>query len=578
MPIKITPITEIAAVASAITEISLNGQVQGIPGIHLDVVSDIVSTDQNNRPTHVKGNFWEKKFALNKQGELDIKFNFHYVAFRQFLDDAGYCQMMTPNHEGPASYDFVQITNHVVRSVDDTEIVNSIYKWIRDNNLPEVEEYLIRGSSRYFNKTILRSVPAKHIKFMKDTPDSAHLFFKNCFVKIQYDNKTENATPTTHNYAELKGHIWSSQIIERDYAFDGDYMTGHFAEFLQLAINKPHGPDLEEGRLVKTNYNTRYKMVSDTEMSEELKKLGSIMSGIGYMQHGYKAPSNAKLFALFDAKYSREMKALGRSGKSLIFKAIQQMVPTLFIDGKDVNFNKEKETFKQVTRATRVIVFNDVKPTFDFQNLFHKITEGITFERKFENPVTLSYEDSPKFGLTANFALKGNDDSSLDRQFIGELEDHFNAKNKPVNHFKAEFFTAHWPAEQWNKFYSFMIDCLRVWLEYQFIEFPNLNYFFKQLSQTVTPEFLDFWEETIPKDGQKFGIKEHWEKFKGEYADFEKLTQNKFTSWIKTTAKYYGYLYNPYNANGRIRSDGVDYAQLILVADAEKERVVNEGG
>jgi hypothetical protein len=547
-----------------------------------DLITEEIGQDKKGNANKWRFNFWTKEII---KGE-DI-YKFDYKDFNRFLHAAGYVQMIIEDKDTPTQYELVQVINNVVKRVQRDEIIENLYSWIRSHELPEVENWLIQGASKYFAADVIKSIPAKKIEFIKDTAHEAHLFFTNCFVKVKH-NKADNSTEIkTHDYKELQGHIWQAQIIKRKYVYDKDYMKGDFARFIMLAVNKPLPAHFNQGEFNQVAYNKIYyndqgKVTDDQgKTTEAMQKLMSICSGIGGSIHHYKSPDNTKLFAIFDAKLNPDQKSLGRTGKSLIFKAIGEVIPVVFIDGKDINFNKDKETFKTITRATKLIVFNDIKPNFDFSNLYHKITEGVTIERKFENPVILSFQDSPKFALAGNFALKGDDDSSLDRQHITELQDYFNKSHKPAHFFKKQFPFGDvydcWEESEWNKFYTFLIDCIQVYLEFGYIEFPNPNYFYKQLAQTVGEEFLEFFDSDIKKDETKQEIKELHKKFKEQYPDFDKLTQNKFTKWIKAAAKYNGYLVNPYHAKGRIKEDGADKIQVIKKGEAETDKIKYDG-
>jgi len=540
-------------------------------------------------PVITEGNFW-RHVITQKNGVEEDKFVLDYPKYEKFLGEAGFYQMVTQHKDKADQYDFVQVTERVVKPADIRKIKADLLQWTRTNEITEIRGALMRGASRYFSKDTLTCLPNKVIKFKKDTATSCSLFFHNCFVEISLDDKGD-AQIKQRPYSELDGHIWASQVIDRDFQWDDTFMEGDFARFVKLAVNKPSAEHYEvklseDGRsdtkvFNENLYNKIYKTPEggfqdeDGNLPAALQKLLSVMSGLGYMMHGHKSMSFAKLFGLFDAKYTRDFDSMGRSGKSLVFKAISHVVPTVFIDGKEVNFSKEKETFHSVNRATRVIVFNDVKPNFDFTNLFHKITEGIECKRLYQDPIVLTYDESPKFGLTGNFALKGSDDSSLDRQFIGELEDFFNARHKPVHFFARDFWSEAWTEQDWNRFYSFMIRCVAVWLENKFIEFPDLNYHYKQLAQTIRPEFIDFMEAEdngtrMIQYGTKYELKELFNLYRQQNPDADKLTQHTFTKNLKMYCKHFNILINPHIKDGRDRNKGIDYVTLYTADEWAK--------
>lgn len=553
-------------------------------------------------PVISRGNFWTEALVM-KSGAVEKKFTLDYPRFEDFVNRAGYAQMLITYKDKADQYEFIGENGKVIKLADIRKIKNDVLDWTRNNTLTELRGNLMRGASRYFSKDLLTCLPVREITFKKDTAKSCFIYYRNCFVEISLDD-SGNAAINKRPYSELEGSVWSSQVLDRDFEWNANYMESDFARFVKLAVNKPSAEHYEtklsaDGKedthvFDEKKYNTIYYKKVDTEngpklqafddsgITEAMQKLLAVMTGVGYMMHGYKSMSFAKMFAIFDAKYSRDMESMGRSGKSLIFKAIAQMVPTVFIDGKDVNFAKEKETFNGVTRATRVIVFNDVKPNFDFTNLFHKITEGIQIKRLYQDPVTLTYEESPKFGLTGNFALRGSDDSSMDRQAIGELQDFFTAKHKPVHFFGRDFWSEQWTTEDWNKFDSFMLQCIASWLEFTFVPFPDLNYHYKQLAQTVRPEFIDFMEaeddgKKMIEYGTRYAIKDLYKNYTEAYPDFDKLTQHSFTKNLKMYCKHFGILINPHLKDGRDRNKGIDYVTLYPAAEWESIKAKDTG-
>ena len=572
-------------------------------GVTPDVKKVRGAEETQDYPVVYKGNFWNEAIVM-KSGSVEKKFTLDYPRFEGFVNDAGYAQMLITYKDKADQYEFIGESGKVIKLADIRKIKNDVLDWTRRNELTELRGNLMRGASRYFSKDLLTCLPVREITFKKDTATKCFIYFRNCFVEVSLDESGEPSIKPKP-YTELDGSVWASQVLDRDFHWNANYMEGDFARFVKLAVNKPTAEFYDakmsdngkEDTLVfnEKKYNTiYYKKVAaddgstklepsdDTGVTEAMQKLLAVMCGMGYMMHGHKSMSFAKMFAIFDAKYSRDMESMGRSGKSLVFKAVAQMVPTVFIDGKDVNFAKEKETFNGVTRATRVIVFNDVKPNFDFTNLFHKITEGIQIKRLYQDPVTLTYEESPKFGLTGNFALRGSDDSSMDRQAIGELQDFFTAKHKPVHFFGRDFWSEQWSEADWNKFDSFMLECIASWLTHSFIPFPDLNYHYKQLAQTVRPEFIDFMEaeddgKKMIQYGTRYAIKDLYKNYTEAYPDFDKLTQHSFTKNLKLYCKHFGILINPHLKDGRDRNKGIDYVTLYTVEEWESAKSKETG-
>ena len=64
--------------------------------------------------------------------------------------------------------------------------------------------------------------------------------------------------------------------------------------------------------------------------------------------------------------------------------------------------------------------------------------------------------------LTTNHAINGSSSSFKDRQALVAFSDYYNEEFKPVDDFGINFFDE-WDDRQWNLFYNFMADCLRLY-------------------------------------------------------------------------------------------------------------------
>ena len=81
-----------------------------------------------------------------------------------------------------------------------------------------------------------------------------------------------------------------------------------------------------------------------------------------------------------------------------------------------------------------------------------------------------------------------------------------------------------------------MIGCLQLYLRNGLVAYEYINLEKKKLYDETCQEFVEFAEEGI-QIGKEYEKKELYESFKKEYTDFEKLTQSKFTRWLKVFGK-----------------------------------------
>lgn len=128
-----------------------------------------------------------------------------------------------------------------------------------------------------------------------------------------------------------------------------------------------------------------------------------------------------------------------------------------------MDFSKQFN-LQTVQLGCQVLVFDDVKRNFNFENLFSLITEGITLEYKNQPAVKLPVEKSPKIIITTNYTIGGVGGSHEARRFEVEFCNYFNVNYTPEMEFGHRFFEE-WSEIEWQRFDNFMIRCLQVYLQ-----------------------------------------------------------------------------------------------------------------
>lgn len=150
----------------------------------------------------------------------------------------------------------------------------------------------------------------------------------------------------------------------------------------------------------------------------DMVKYKTLQSVVGYLLHGYKNKANNRAIILNDAVISENPN--GGSGKGLFCTGIGHMKKLDSLNGKDVDFKSQFQN-QTVRMDCQVLVFEDVKRNFNFENLFSVITEGITIEYKNQPAVKLSVEKSPKIVITTNHTIGGVGGSHERRKFEVEF-------------------------------------------------------------------------------------------------------------------------------------------------------------
>jgi len=456
-----------------------------------------------------EGDFWIIEKLEN--GTWDISIN--YYDYIKFLEGKGFAKKYLDN-----DYVFIRSENNVVDQLQLEKIKDFILDYIREyyQGTPTYERELLNKlyskSGYYFGEKLIECIPSIELEVIKDKQDEAYFYFKNGFVRVDKNNGI-----TLHNYPELEGRIWKSQVIQRDFNRVYDERKSVYEQFLFNVAG---------------------------QSSERLK---TIKSSIGYLLHGYKDSANAKVVVLVDEKIPDDGEPNGRTGKSIYGKALSKLKKSSRIDGKNFTFT-DRFTFQEVYLDTKILEFNDVTRKFDFERLFSVTTDNMTIENKKEKPFTLKFEDSPKLLVSTNYTIKGQGASYEDRLFEVEFSDHYNENHKPLDDFEGRLFDD-WDAEEWSRFDNFMLECVELYLKEGLVRYQQINLDKRKLMDETAPEFVEFAEQEI-QIGPEYEKTNLYNKFKMQYMDFNSwLTQRTFTKWTKYYADYLNVKYEERKSN-----------------------------
>lgn len=116
-------------------------------------------------------------------------------------------------------------------------------------------------------------------------------------------------------------------------------------------------------------------------------------------------------------------KAQGGSGKSAFINTFLGCCrPVLKVDAKLILAGKDFTMYLQQfqPRKHAILHFEDWKENVAIDPLYNFTTSGVTFQRKYENMVSVPLNRAPGIIVSSNFALKSNDDSTIGRLcFVG---------------------------------------------------------------------------------------------------------------------------------------------------------------
>ncbi len=372
-----------------------------------------------------------------------------------------------------------------------------------------LRETFLKQSHLIFNDNFLEHLKTHSKPILRDTKDISYYFFtntivvvkKSCFEFLEY-NMINNQC------------IWDTQIIDHELKYNSENKDCHFSKFISNVSNN------------------------------ECDRLNAFISSIGYLLHNYSDPSRGQAVIAYDEEITNLKNPMGGTGKGLLANGIKQMRNVAKIDGKKFDPN-DRFKYQDISESTQVVWLDDVKPDLGFETFHSVLTDGWSIEKKYKAQFFIKPEDSPKMLICSNAILNGNGTTNKRRQLIIEFSNHYSKQIKFGNEepIKKEhgclfFDNNDWDLQEWNMFFSFMLDCVRNYLlnGIQNYQYKGLNK--NKLIQSTNEDFCNWVEE------QNFEAKTHYdtaikfEDFRDTYYSSESdFKQRGFTNWLKIFAE-----------------------------------------
>jgi hypothetical protein len=442
----------------------------------------------------------DKFWSANQDGKVSLN-NFK---FKRFLEMHNFFKNR-PNEN--SSFNIIKKNGIFLEIQDETDIKDFVLNYVLDNELGEDIFNLLTTRLTIFKRDYLSMIESKKIEVLKDTKHIAYLFYNNGVVEVKKD------TQELKEYKDYGLSIWKDQIIDRNY-IESDHHESEFRTF----IWKISGENVER-------YNT-------------------FQSVIGYLVHSYKSNGNNKAIILNDEMISDEPN--GRSGKGLFWNALKHMKKVQSIDGKQFSFAGDFP-YQSVKTDCQILVFDDVKRNFLFENLFSVITEGIEITYKGKDTIKLPVEDSPKILITTNYTIKGTGGSHDARKFEVELSTFFNSGHTPIDFFKHYLFND-WDSLEWARFDCYIIECIKKYLNNGLMNYESISLPFKKFELEITKDLFEIIE-TI-KSGEWIAFDDFYQSYvQNVNKKWEAQKKNAVTRNLKKYVEFFKYKYEEVSSN-----------------------------
>lgn len=514
--------------------------------------------------------YWEESITQTRAGFERKEYNFNYAKCFRFLQNRGYWRIRLKTGE----WEFISINNKVVSKVDQYDIkdfVTTFTKELKDKE--DVLNMLYRGGPQYLGQEKLSNLEYNNLRFERAEKYSQNIFFKDVMWQVTAEGIKEVA------YSQMKDHVWNDKLIDFqptlykpmvDFKSTNDNEDLPNNEFLVELSKEGSKCHFLQFLMNASDFTWRKrKKGEEVSIEEDLHNTRHFLNkltAMGYLLHDYKNDSELKAVICMDGKLSEVGSSNGRTGKSLFGRAIEEVIPQVYISAKSKKLTEDNFLFGEVNEKIKNLFLDDVRANVDFEFFFPLITGKLKVNAKGLTPYTLSSHDTPKLLITTNHAINGEGSSFKDRQAFVAFSDKYNENHKPIDDFKQNFFSE-WDKDQWNYFYNFMATCLVMYfrslkndwsgVKGQGIVIPPMDDLeTRRLRQQIGEDFLTWADEVFSAPAPHGELnnrtlrRELFDSFKVKNPHQVKyVTPAKFAKKLKYYCKYKDLHFNPSQPN-----------------------------
>lgn len=440
--------------------------------------------------------FW----FINEKNKISI----NPLKYKFFLERNGFKKHFPNESDKP---NFVYIQSNKVKLTSISKIKDFVLNYLLERKELDVWNYCANYQI-LFSETFLLMLESIDLMMLTDTRKNSYVAFQNGILEVTADEVK------LIDYIDVKGYIWESHILQRNFNYREDH-TNDYQKFI---------------------YNISAQNPFPIECT------------IGYLLNTYKNRSKIKAVILNDEIISDNPE--GGTGKGLFVQGLSQIRNTSIIDGKQFD-SKKSFAYQTVSLDTKILVFDDVKKNFDFEDKFSIVSEGLTLERKNKDAVKLNVHESPKIIMSTNYAIKGEGNSHNRRRHEIEIAQYYGKDITPEDEFGKQLFDE-WELEEFERFDNYMVYCIQMYLKSGLVKQTAKNI---KLRKFIAETNMDFHEWISDSENFPLNIRndkaQYFTAFISENKDYERwLKRNTFNIWVQKYASFKGLRFEQGNSNG----------------------------
>lgn len=358
------------------------------------------------------------------------------VTYSRFFEQEGFIRITREGHD---MLTILKNENRIVSPINHkTDLVPFLKANINEYDSSRLEDQIARDASGTIQQSLQLLTPIP-FQYHRDTKERCDIPFKNGIVRITADGI--KLLP----YDDIDGFFPKHSTQDHEISIcDIDENPSDFTHFLMMAA---------------TNVDVLKVELTETEETSMM----AFSSMFGYLITNYKNPSFNPAIILSDDDADDEKRNGGR-GKSLLQTALSYFRPSIEKGGKAYD-PKYTHVHADLKQEHDLYLIDDVPSNFDFNALYTHITGSIDVQHKGKTAENISFNDSPKFVISTNWAVRHDAEAaSTNRRFKEyKFSKFWNINNTPDQYFGKSFFSD-WDHDEWDVFYNFGFFCVQHFL------------------------------------------------------------------------------------------------------------------
>lgn len=550
----------------------------------------------------LRAQFWYRTEKQNQKGDTYFTYSLNETELYYFLWLLGVG--LLENEQSKSGFEIVHDQNGIVKKLKPGQIKTLIINYLNDTyQSTEIKNLVYKTSA--LSEAALENLYKLQIDFKDNDQDYQYFFFQNKTIKVTADEILE------FKHDKSGRNCWDFDLIEYDFkkiekqftwantasetviidSYNSDnlfmqYLVGTSRMYWRKELEE-YCDTLSEDHKKQYNLDNRHSLnpvdkqtglspLSKEEIQEQQEHLANRLFVLGYLLHRYKDQTKTWAIYAMDAKLSDDGASMGRSGKSLLFKGVRHILETVTLAGRNTKLTDNPHIYETVTSDTDLILVDDCHEHLKLDFFFTSITDILSINAKFVRQTTLSYDQSPKFVFTSNYAIPKLDNSLAARLIFSVFSDFFHEQSttdgndyretRRVSDFIGKNLFDHFTGSEWNDFFNLCIQALQFYLSVKVkLNPPMAKIKQRNLKALMTDLFLNWADVYFSKESGRLDSlvirKEAYEEFIKDTGQ-RKWMMQRFSSALKAYAEYNLYILNPIelqNKDGRvIRKNKID--------------------